>query len=78
MDEYGCLRRGKNAKLVHKLGVTHHKPPRPDVIIEDAQQLLYHVVWPCGGRPSANKAQNLPDTRVNIYINQKPYTNKNV
>ena len=47
MDEYGCLRGGNKAILVHKLGVKHHKPPRPDVIIVEAQQLLYHVVWPC-------------------------------
>ena len=49
MDEYGSLRRGNKAIQVHKLGVTHHKPPRPDGIIVDAQQLLYHGVWPCGG-----------------------------
>ena len=49
MDEYGCLRRGNKAILVHKLGVKHHKAPRPDVITVDAQQLLYYVVWPCGG-----------------------------
>ena len=39
MDEHGCLRRGNKAVLVHKVGVKHHKPPRPDVIIVDAQQL---------------------------------------
>ena len=49
MDEHGCLRRGNKAILVHKLEVKHHKAPRPDVIIVDAHQLLYHVVWPCGG-----------------------------
>ena len=48
VDEYGCLRRGNKAILVHK----HHKPPRHDVIIVVAQQLLYHVVWPCGGSVS--------------------------
>ena len=48
VDEYGCLRRENKAIPVHKLGVKHHKPPRPDVIIVNAQQLLYHVVWPCG------------------------------
>ena len=47
MDEYGCLRRRNKAILVYKLGVKHHKAPRPDVIIVDAQQLLCHVVWPC-------------------------------
>ena len=40
MDEYGCLRKGNKAILVHKLGVRHHTPPHPDVIIVDAQQLL--------------------------------------
>jgi len=49
MDDHGCLQRGNKAILIHKLGVKHHKAPRPDVIIVDAQQLLYHVVWPCGG-----------------------------
>ena len=43
MDENGCLRRGNKAILVHKLGVKHH------VLIVDAEQLLCHVVWPCGG-----------------------------
>ena len=50
MDEYGCFRRGNKAILVHKLGVKHHKPPSPDVLIADAKQLLYHVLWPCGGK----------------------------
>ena len=49
MDDCGCLQRGNKAIPVHKLGVKHRKPPRPDVVIVDAQQLLYHVVWPCGG-----------------------------
>ena len=49
MNEYGCLRRGNKAILIQKLGVKHHKPPSPDVLIVDAQQLLYHMVWPCGG-----------------------------
>ena len=54
MDEYGCLRRGNKAILVHKLtrssqGVKYHKAPRLDVIIVDDKQLLYHVVWPCDG-----------------------------
>ena len=44
MDEYGCLRRGNKAILVHKLGVKHHKPPRSNVIIVYSQQLLYNVV----------------------------------
>ena len=40
VDEYGCM---------HRLGVKQCQLQRPDVVIVDAQQLLYHVVWPCGG-----------------------------
>ena len=47
--EYGFFRRGNKTILVHKPGVKHHKPPRPDIIIVDARELLYHVVWRCGG-----------------------------
>ncbi len=49
VDEYGCLRKANKAVLVQRLGVKHHQPRRPDVVIVDGQQLLYHVVWPCGG-----------------------------
>ena len=38
--EYGCLRKGNKA------------PQLPDVVIVDAQQLMYHVIWPCGGTVS--------------------------
>ena len=37
VDEYGCM---------HRLGVKQCQLQRPDVVIVDAQQLLYHVVWP--------------------------------
>ena len=37
------------AVLIHKLGVKQSDPHRPGVVIVDAQQLLYHVIWPCGG-----------------------------
>ena len=46
MDEYGCLRKGNKVLLVERLGV---KLQLPDVVIVDAQQLMYHVIWPCGG-----------------------------
>ena len=49
MDEYGCHQSGNKGVLDHKLGVKHHKPPSPDVLIVDAQQVLCHVVWFCGG-----------------------------
>ena len=48
VDEYGCLRKGSKAVLVQKLGVRQLQPHSPNIIIIDAQQLLYHVVWPCG------------------------------
>ena len=49
VDEYGCLLKGNKAVLMHRLGVKQCQLQRPDVDIVDAQQLLYHVVWPCGG-----------------------------
>ena len=44
VDQYGCLRRGNKAVLMHRLGVKQCQLQRPDVVIVDAQQLLYHVV----------------------------------
>ena len=49
VDEYGCLLKGNKAVLMHRLGVKQCQLQRPDVDIVDAHQLLYHVVWPCGG-----------------------------
>ena len=46
VDEYGCLRKGNKAPLVERLGV---ELQLPDVVIVDAQQFMYHVIWPCGG-----------------------------
>ena len=48
VDEYGYLRKGNKAVHIHKLGVAQFDPPRPGVVIVDAQQLLYHMIWPCG------------------------------
>ena len=49
VDEYGWLRKGNKAVLMHRLGVKQCQLQRPDVVTVDAQQLLCHVVWPCGG-----------------------------
>ena len=49
IDEYGCLRKGNKAVLVKSLGVTVKTLPAPDVVLVDAGQLLYHVVWPVAG-----------------------------
>ena len=49
IDEYGCLRKGDKAVLVKSLGVALTTPPDADVVLVDAGQLLYHVVWPVSG-----------------------------
>ena len=49
IDEYGCLRKGNKAVLVKSLGVPIKSPPAPDVVLVDAGQLLYRVVWPVSG-----------------------------
>ena len=35
--------------LVKCLGVPVNSAPAPDVVLVDASQLLYHVVWPVAG-----------------------------
>ena len=52
IDEYGCLRKGNKSALARRLGVKQVAPQDPDVVIVDAQQLLYHSVWPCSGNAS--------------------------
>ena len=49
IDEYGCLRKGNKAVLVKSLGVFVKVLPAPEVVLVDAGQLLYHVVWPVAG-----------------------------
>ena len=46
IDEYGCLRKGDKAVLVKSLSVSVTTPYAPDVVLVDAGQLLYHVIWP--------------------------------
>ena len=45
IDEYSCLRKGDKAVLVTSLSVSVTTPCAPDVVLVDAGQLLYHVVW---------------------------------
>ncbi len=52
IDEYGCLRKGNKSALVNRLGVQKVDSPFPDIVIVDAQQLLYHIIWPHGGDAS--------------------------
>ena len=49
IDEYGFLRKGGKSVLVKCLGVSATNPPVPEVVMVDAGQLLYHVVWPVAG-----------------------------
>ncbi|KAK2159105.1 hypothetical protein NP493_1749g00012 [Ridgeia piscesae] len=49
IDEYGCLRKGDKAVLVKSLSVSVTTPCAPNVVLVDAGQLLYHVVWPVSG-----------------------------
>ena len=49
IDEYGCLRKGDKAVLVKTLSVSVMTPCAPNVVLVDAGQLLYHVVWPVAG-----------------------------
>ena len=49
IDEYGCLRKGDKAVLVKSLSVSVTTPCAPNVLLVDAGQHLYHVVWPVFG-----------------------------
>ena len=49
IDEYGCLRKGDKAMLVKSLSVSVTTPCAPNVVLVDAGQLLYHIVWPVSG-----------------------------
>ena len=44
--EFGCLRKGDKTVLAKCLGLPVNSAPAPDVVLVDASQLLYHVVWP--------------------------------
>ena len=41
------------------VGVKQCQLQRPGFVIVDAQQLLYHVVWPCGGSVGVLAAESL-------------------
>ena len=49
IDEFGCLSKEDKTVLVKCLGVPVNSAPAPDVVLVDANQLLYHVVWPVAG-----------------------------
>lgn len=49
IDEYGCLRKGNKSVIIQRLGILVPNPHPPDVVLIDASQLIYHVVWPSFG-----------------------------
>ena len=49
IDKLGCLRKGVKTVLVKRLGGPVNSAHAPDVVLIDASQLLYHVVWPVAG-----------------------------
>ena len=49
IDEFGFIRKGNKANIVVKLAIISSEPRPPDDVIVDGGQLLYHIVWPCGG-----------------------------
>ena len=49
IDEFGFIRKGNKANIVEKLAIISSEPRPPDDVIVDGGQLLYHIVWPCGG-----------------------------
>ena len=48
-DEYGCRRKCNKSSLVKRICVVSHTPSPPDVVLVDASQLLYRIVWPSAG-----------------------------
>ena len=52
-DEFVCLRKGDKTVFVKSVSGSRRVPvnsvPAPDVVLVDANQLLYHVAWPIAG-----------------------------
>ena len=46
------MRWGNKSALMNRLGIKLARPRSPDIVIVDGLQLLYHVMWPCGGDTS--------------------------
>ena len=77
VDEYGCLRKGNKSVLVKSLGVFATALSAPDVVLVDAGQLLFHVVWPVAGTMrdlaesfGAYLAQYPPDSKKMVVFDQ--------
>ena len=65
IDEFGCLRKGDKSVLVRRLGYPLAHAPDSDVLLVDASQLLYHVVWPVSG--TVSDIANSFEKRLNGY-----------
>ena len=65
VDEYGRLRKGQKSPLVKSLGRIQKQPKAADFVVVDAQQLIYHVKWPCGG--NAGVLADSMKTRISRY-----------
>jgi hypothetical protein len=65
LDEYGLLRKGNKSNLLKRLAILSTEPCPPDEVIVDAGQLLYHIVWPCGGTVST--VATSMETRLQAY-----------
>ena len=68
IDEYGCLRKGNKFVIVQRLGILVPNPHPPDVVLVDASQLIYHVVWPSSGTVADHAASM--GRRLDRYITQ--------
>ena len=49
IDEFGFIRKGNKANIVKKLATISTAPCPSNKVIVDGGQLVYHIVWPCGG-----------------------------
>ena len=65
IDEFGFIRKVNKANIVKKLAIISTEPCPPDEVIVDGGQLLYHIVWPCGGTISTLTTGMA--TRLNSY-----------
>ena len=46
IGKYGCLRNSNKSVIVQRLEILVPNPHPPDVVLVDASQLIYRVVWP--------------------------------
>ena len=65
IDSAGRLRTGNKATLTERLSVNSSNSQSPDVIIVDASQIMYHIVWPHEGQP-ADLVKSI-ETRLSAY-----------